>query len=191
MMRRCVMLLAAAIATETASAQRISPVLAAQTSCVTTPAACAAPVTAATTRQPLQPGRVLGEVIIGAYAGVAGYLIGRTVGDGIAELIHGSDDEDHATARAIGGITGAAFGTAGGVYLIGNIGDHTGDFATTMLGTGAGWLVGSLAYRALAPDASDEGARSSRRRWAAATVEAILPSIGATIAFNSTRRYVK
>lgn len=137
----------------------------------------------------LEPARVAGEALAGAYAGIGGYFIGSMAIGGIAELTNVSDAmKEHITF--VGGVLGAGAATAASVWAIGNIGDQTGSFPTAVGGAAAGMAVGLLLNQIIYGHARlpTEG-ESSRMRWVEASLEAMLPSIGATIAFNSTRRF--
>jgi len=141
-------------------------------------------------RPPLNAGRVAGEVAVGTYAGIGGFLVGRFVGERMADILGAERD---ATLRAVGitsGVALAGLATAGSVYGIGNIGDETGDFSATYLGTGVGFAAGWALSRAiLGPHERPREGMSTAARWATANVIALLPSIGATVGFNSSRRY--
>jgi hypothetical protein len=140
-------------------------------------------------RPPLSGGRVAGEAFAGAYAGIGGFIIGRYIGERTSDVV-GVRRED--TRRRVGFATGvviAGLATAGTVYAIGNIGDETGDFDATFLGAGVGFAGAMvLARMTLGPAERPREGMSTAARWAAANVIAFLPSIGATIGFNSTRR---
>lgn len=141
-------------------------------------------------RPPLNAGRVAGELAAGTYAGIGGFLVGRFVGERMADILGAERD---ATMRAVGitsGVAVAGLATAGSVYGIGNIGDQTGDFSATYLGTGVGFAAGWALSRALlGPSERPREGMSTAARWATANVIALLPSIGATVGFNSSRRY--
>lgn len=140
-------------------------------------------------RPPLSAGRITGEVLGGAYAGIGGFFIGRYVGQRTSDLF-GVTSED--TRRRTGQVSGAIFAglaTAGTVYAIGNIGDETGEFDATFLGSGIGFVAGlGLARLTLGPNTRPTEGTSTAARWAAANFIAMLPALGATIAFNSSRR---
>lgn len=140
-------------------------------------------------RPPLEPARVVGEALAGAYAGIAGYFIGSMTVGGVAELSDVSDDMKERIAF-VGGVVGAGAATAASVWAIGNIGDQTGSFPISAAGTAAGLAAGILLNQIIYGHARLPSAgESSRMRWVEASLEALLPSIGATIAFNSTRRF--
>jgi hypothetical protein len=139
---------------------------------------------------PLEPARVGGQVLAGAYAGIGGYFIGSWTGQLVTEHMPMASDNTKEKISFAFGLAGATLATAGTVSAIGNIGDQTGSYRTALAGTlggvAAGMLLNQLLYgHARLP--SEEG--SSKVRWIEASLEALLPSIGATIAFNSSRRY--
>ena len=140
-------------------------------------------------RPRLEPARVAGEVFVGAYAGIGGFVIGRFASKGLASVV-GIDSED-AQRRIgfVGGVLGGGLATAGVVHAIGSLTTHSGDFATTYLGSGIGFVAGlGVARMVLGPEGRPREGISTKARWATANVIAFLPAIGATIAFNSTRR---
>lgn len=145
---------------------------------------------ARTGRPSLEPARIAGEALAGAYAGLGGYFIGSWLGGELGTLLSETADSTQDRMSFVGGVIGAGFATAASVTAIGNIGDQTGSFSTALIGTGAGMAVGALLNQIIYGHARlpSEG-ESSRMRWVEASLEAILPSIGATIAFNSSRRY--
>jgi hypothetical protein len=161
-----------------AGAQRVAPTVLRQS----------AGVEAAAGRAPVYGARVAGQLVVGTYAGLGGYFIGRLVGTRIADLV-GASDRDAANAGAVSGVVGAAFATAGTVYGIGAIGDQTGGFGATLAGTGAGYLV-SIAVNALVfRDGPVTTTGAARARWLYTGLEGFLPALGATIGFTSTRRF--
>lgn len=152
-------------------------------------ALAAAPLGAQQARPPLSAGRVTAEVVVGTYSGIGGFIIGRYVGQRVGDVV-GVTSED--TRRRLGftsGIVAAGLTTAGTVYGIGSIGDQTGDFATTYLGTGIGFVMAwGLQRSLLGPHERPRSGMSTAMRWTVANVLASLPAAGATIGFNSTRR---
>lgn len=140
-------------------------------------------------RPSLSAGRVIGETVGGAYAGIGGFVIGRYVGHRVGDMVGVSSDD---TRNRIGFVSGVLLGglaTAGTVYGIGNIGNQTGEFDATYLGTGVGFIAAlGLARLTLGPAERPREGISTAGRWAMANVVALLPALGATIAFNSSRR---
>lgn len=138
----------------------------------------------------LNAGRVLGETVVGAYAGIGGFVVGRFVAQEVTELLGVRHDKTRNGLGWAGGILGGGLATAGAVYAIGNLGDQTGDFDATYLGTGAGFVAAvGIARLLLGPDGRPPQNSSTAMRWAMANVIALLPAIGGTIGFNSTRRF--
>ena len=139
-------------------------------------------------RPALEPLRISGEVVVGNIAGLGGYFVGQAIGNHIAS--RWPDQNEHTSVFITTGFayTTAAFSTAGGVYAVGSIGDQRGSFSATMLGTGVGAGVAWVLDRTLFSDI-DDSASGSRTRWAQTLVNSLLPSIGATIGFNSSRRF--
>ncbi|MFN0099449.1 MAG: hypothetical protein ACKVS7_12290 [Gemmatimonadaceae bacterium] len=140
-------------------------------------------------RPRLEPARVAGEVFVGAYAGIGGFVIGRFASKGLATIVGVESEEAQRRIGFVGGVVGGGLATAGVVHAIGSIGDQTGDFATTYLGSGIGFVAGlGVARLVLGPEGRPKQGMSTKMRWAAANVIAFMPAIGATIAFNSTRK---
>lgn len=143
-------------------------------------------------RPRLDAARVAGEVFAGTYAGIGGFVIGRFASKGLASIV-GVDSEDaQRRIGLVGGVVGGGLATSGAVYAIGTLRNQSGDFATTYLGSGIGFVAGlGVARMVLGPDGRPREGVSTKMRWATANVIAFLPAIGATIAFNSTRRDVR
>lgn len=143
-------------------------------------------------RQPkpgLEPARVAGQVVVGAYAGIGGFIVGRYVGE---ELVQRAGSEHEPTIRRVGfaaGAIGGGLATAGVVYGIGSLGDQSGDFDATALGAGVGFAASmALARLLLGPELNPPSGMRTTARWATANLIALLPAIGASVGFNSTRR---
>lgn len=149
----------------------------------------AATLPAQQARPPLSAGRVTAELVAGTYAGIGGFIIGRYVGERVGEVIGVTSDDTRRRLGYTAGVFAGGVVTAGTVYGIGSVGDETGDFATTYLGTGVGFVAAwGLSRAILGPSERPRSGYSTAGRWAIANTIAFLPSIGATIAFNSTRR---
>lgn len=139
---------------------------------------------------PIEPARVAGQVMAGAYAGIGGYVLGSWVGSLVIERVPMASEGTREQVSFALGLVGATIATAKTVSAIGNIGDQTGNYSHALAGTVGGVAAGLLLNQVLYGHASlPEHTGSSRVRWIEASLEALLPSIGATIAFNSTRRY--
>jgi hypothetical protein len=138
----------------------------------------------------IEPARVAGEVLAGAYAGIGGYVLGNWAGGMLASMLPSTSDGARDRIAMVSGILGAGIATAASVAAVGNIGDETGSYPAALAGTAGGVAVGLLLNQLLYGHARlpSEG-ESSRVRWIEASLEAMLPAIGATIAFNSTRRF--
>jgi hypothetical protein len=158
--------------------------------CAVVGALCAGPASAEAQRQGrprLDTGRVAVESLGGAYAGIGGFLLGRYAGETLGGALGVESD---VTRRGVGytaGAVTATFATAGFVYAVGSMGDTAGDFNATLLGSGAGLVAGFVVGKLIFPAGDDT--MSSKARWATINVLALLPSVGATIGFNSTRRF--
>lgn len=140
-------------------------------------------------RPRIEPARVAGQVIVGGYSGIGGFVIGRFVAEGIAGVAQVENEAALRRLGFVGGVIGGGLATAGVVYGIGNIGDQTGDFDATYLGTGVGFVAAlGIAKMILGPEGRPREGMSTSARWATANIIALLPAIGATIGFNSTRR---
>lgn len=140
-------------------------------------------------RPPLSAGRVTAEVVVGTYTGIGGFIVGRYVGERVGEIIGVTSDDTRRRLGYASGVFAGGLVTAGSVYGIGSMGDETGDFATTYLGTGVGFVAAwGLSRAILGPSERPRSGYSTAGRWAIANTIAFLPSLGATIAFNSTRR---
>jgi hypothetical protein len=150
----------------------------------------ALPVAAQQARPPLAAGRVAGELVAGTYVGIGGYFVGRFAGERMADILGAERDATIRTVGLTSGVLVAGLATAGTVYGIGNIDNQTGEFSATYLGTGVGFVAGwALSRMMLGPQERPREGMSTAARWAVANVIALLPSIGATVGFNSSRRF--
>ena len=154
--------------------------------CVAAPAAIAQRVE----RPALTAVRVIGETAVGAYTAIGGYYLGRYVANSLGDVMSGASEGTRAQMATAGAWTGAVVGSAVGVYGIGSLGDQTGSVTATLGGAAAGAIVGWLVDRMrLSGRRADPSSGGSRMRWLGASLESLLPSIGATIGFNSSRRF--
>ena len=141
-------------------------------------------------RPRIDAGRVIGQLAAGSYAGIGGFVVGRFVGEQVTDLVGVESEVTRRRTGYVAGVIGGGVATSAIVYAIGSIGDQTGDFATTALGSGVGYgLAVGLARVLLGPEGRPREGSSTAARWATVNVIALLPAIGATIGFNSTRRF--
>jgi hypothetical protein len=142
------------------------------------------------TRPDLEPGRVAGELLVGSYGGITGFFVGHYLAREIVGRVSNASDQASDNIAFATGVVGAWAGTTVGVFAIGNIGNQTGSLGTTAFGAGLGAVAGAFLDRLVfAPRSGDPSAGASTIRWGETIVESFLPSIGATIAFNSSRKY--
>jgi hypothetical protein len=131
-------------------------------------------------RPPLSSMRIAEEVLGGTLAGTLG---------GVAALAAAmAIDAPRDTFLIVS--TGAwAIGSGGAVYLFGNMGDQTGSFSATMLGSAAGVGI-VVAFSWVSAYLGNDLYDTNPDLWVvAALVSILLPPTGATIGFNLTRRY--
>ena len=151
-------------------------------------AGLAIPLAAQEQRPQLSAGRVTGELVVGAYAGIGGFFAGRYLGETIGDFVGVESDVTRRRVGYVAGFATGALATAGAVYAIGTMGDQTGEFGTTLMGTTVGFVGAIVIGRvALGPTPDTRRGMSTAGRWAAVNALALLPAIGATVAFNSTR----
>lgn len=160
-------------------------------SCVLAAACFASSATAQRVGRPaLSAARVTGEAVVGAYAAIGGYYIGRYVANSIGDMMTGASERTRSRLAMTGAWSGAIVGSAAGVYGIGNLGDQTGSITATLGGAAAGAVTGWLLDRMFRTGRpADPSLVGSQMRWLEASLESLLPSIGATIGFNSSRRF--
>jgi len=141
-------------------------------------------------RPALEPLRLGGELVVSTYTGIGGFLIGRYVGGTLADMMPSAAESTRENIAHWTGLAAGGAGTAGGVFAIGAIGNQTGSFPVTFIGAGAGYVVAlAVSHFVDRPSGPAVTPEKSRARWLQASLESLLPAIGATIAFNSTRRY--
>jgi hypothetical protein len=141
-------------------------------------------------RPALEPARVGGEVLAGTYAGLGGFLLGRFAGGAVAGLMPDAAESTRDNIAHWTGLLAGGAATAGGVYAVGAMGNQTGSYPLALLGAGAGYAaVLAVTHLIDRPSGPAVTPQKSHARWLEATVESLLPAIGATIAFNSSRRF--
>jgi len=148
----------------------------------------AAPVAAQSGAPPLSGARVAGEIGAGLLGTPLGFIAGGVTTEWVAEHV-GIEDPTASRVALVGAWTGAALATAAGPWVVGVRGRTTGSYAAAV----AGSLVGGAASYAvvrLNDRTGDDPRPPCRLRCALAAAAAFaLPSIGATVGFNMSRRY--
>lgn len=147
----------------------------------------AAPVRAQSDDPPLSGTKVAGEIALGAVAGPVGFVGGGLATRWVARRV-GAGEEGASRAAYWGAWTGMALATAAPPTLIGTRGVTTGSYAAAVGGAAAGTL-GSWALVRLNLWAG-AGTEPCRVRCVVSTAAVVLlPSIGATVGFNLSRKY--
>jgi hypothetical protein len=136
---------------------------------------------------PLTAGRVAAEVAVGALGTPIGFVAGGLLTKRVALLV-GAGDDAASRAAYVGAWTGAALATAAGPRIIGARGPVTGSYWAAVGGAVAGGLGSFLVVRL--NDRDDDEPRACRVRCVASSAAVfLLPSVGATVGFNLSRRY--
>lgn len=136
--------------------------------------------------EPVSTGRATAQVTLGTVGTLGGFVAGGLATRWIAR--RAGSDEDRASRLAdVGALTGAALATPVAPMLLGSQGDVHGSYPAALAGT----LVGGAASLAVVA-AGRRGAFDCRwcapLRMLAGVSAFVLPSLGATIAFNRSRR---
>jgi len=127
-------------------------------------------------KRPAGTGRLVGETAAGLVAMPVGFAVGYTIGSGF------HPGRGQSNGGVVLGITGAVLAPAAAVNLVGNGGPSHGNFAATVGGTALGY--GAL-YLAL-PAATK--VNPMPLKIAAIIASLALPAVGATVAYNVTRK---
>ena len=127
-------------------------------------------------KRPVSKGRLAGEVAAGALGIPIGFAVGYTVGSGFRP--HGSS-----TPGVAVGFAGPLAGPATAVNWVGNGGPSHGNFGWTIAGTALGYGATFLTFP-LARKLPETG----KLKLLATIATTVLPAIGATIAYNATRK---
>jgi hypothetical protein len=153
-------------------------------------AALAHPAAAAAQRDPpsLNAGRVAGQVATGVLGTPVGFVAGGLATRTIARSL-GAGEERASSIAMVGAWTGSALLTAAGPTLVGASQPHVrGSYPAALAGAVAGGVGSWLLVRLNTRSAEDDGA--CHVRCVLSTVAIFtLPSIGATIGFNLSRKY--
>lgn len=135
--------------------------------------------------EPVSAGRATAQVTLGAVGTIGGFVGGGLATRWVARR-SGASDERASRLAYIGAWTGAALATPVAPMLVGSQGDVHGSYPAALAGT----LVGGAASLAIVT-AGRHGAFDCRWcgpvRVLAGVSAFVLPSLGATIAFNQSR----
>jgi hypothetical protein len=126
-------------------------------------------------KQPAGTGRIAGETALGFVGVPVGFAIGYTIGSGFRP--HGSSNSGVAL-----GFAGALLGPALGVSAVGRGGPSEGKFGAAIGGAAIGYVATYFAV----PLASK--VNPTKLKIAAMVAAFALPAVGATIAYNATRK---
>jgi hypothetical protein len=135
----------------------------------------AAATAAGAQKAPVSKGRVAGELAAGFVGGPIGFALGYTIGSGFRP--HGSSNSGVAA-----GFAGALLGPATAVNLVGNGGPSRGNFGATVGGAALGYAATYFVF----PLATKPS--STKLKIIGGLVAFALPAVGATVAYNATRR---
>ncbi len=135
---------------------------------------------------PLSVPRVSLEVATGLVGTPIGFVGGGLLTRGIA-LRLGATEERASQVASGGALAGAALGAAVGPTLVGTRGPTTGSYLAAVAGAAAGELGSALLVRLNDRGDGESGPCRVRCVMSAAAI-VLLPSVGATIGFNLSRR---
>jgi len=135
--------------------------------------------------EPVKPGKVAGEVLLGGFGsvlggvggGIIGYSIGHQETSGFLEF-----DMGGFVGALVGYLIGSNLGCATGVYLVGNSGGERGSYLATFGGSLGGTLVGGLVATELIRNSDNEDGSFPL------FLLTLAQAGGATIGFNSSRK---
>ena len=127
------------------------------------------------TKPPLNAGRITGEILIGSAGGLLGGVFGFIIASPFEKI------------RFHSFMIGHSIGSATGVFTIGNLNNETGNFGASLIGSALFEILAFLDYKPYL-STSDEWAFYNNFRKITFLFGFAAP-IGATIGFNSTRRY--
>jgi len=135
--------------------------------------------------EPVGAGRATAQVTLGSLGTIGGFVGGGLATRWVARRA-GASEERASNLAYVGAWTGAALATPVAPMLLGNHGDARGSYPAALAGT----LVGGAASLGIVT-AGRHGAfdcdRCGPLRVLAAISAFVLPSVGATIAFNMSR----
>ena len=127
-------------------------------------------------KQPAGTGRLIGETAAGLVAMPVGFALGYTIGSGF----HPGRGQSNGGVAL--GLTSALLAPAGAVNWVGNGGPSHGNFGATVGGTALGYGAMYFAIPAALK------VKPTPLKIAAIIAAAALPAVGATVAYNVTRK---
>lgn len=127
------------------------------------------------TKPPLNAGRITGEILVGSAGGLLGGVFGFIIASPYENM------------RFYSFMIGHSIGSATGVYTIGNLNNETGNFGASLIGSAVFEILAFLAYKPHL-NTSDEWDFYNNLPKITFLFGFAAP-VGATIGFNSTRRY--
>jgi hypothetical protein len=132
-------------------------------------------------KPPLRSERIVGEIGVGTGCGILAGGIGFAIGAAITPAGEGQfGDLEKLAGGGIGFLIGYPLGNSIGVYLVGNSGNETGSFGTTLLGSMAGMVAAMLPIIIFQDDLPG---------WVGLPALFGFPIAGGVIGFNMTRSY--
>lgn len=147
----------------------------------------ATPLAAQDDEPPLTTQKVVGQVVLGTAAAPVGFVVGGLTTRWVARRFGVEDDRASDIAYA-GAYAGAALAAAAPPALVGSRGVTTGSYGAAVAGAVAGQLAGWGIVRL--NQLSGAGDRPCHITCVLSTVAVfVLPSVGATVGFNLSRKY--
>lgn len=125
-------------------------------------------------KPPLDAGRIVGEVLVGGVLGFGGGYLGLRIAFYQAGNIYGP----HLVVPLLVGMT---IGSSLGVYSIGTVGNETGSYGATFLGSVVATGMAIMLITAVEKNSPSE--------WIGWIGLFTLPTLGGVMGFNLTRRY--
>jgi hypothetical protein len=136
---------------------------------------------------PVDPGKVVGELLVGCL----GTVVGGSICAGICNKIDSGGgsggffhfDSDGTVGALVGYMIGSNLGSAAGVCLVGNSDGESGSFWAALGGSFLGMLGSGLLSSAIVKDSGNDGPS-----WATFFLVTGSQAGGATLGFNATRK---
>lgn len=138
--------------------------------------------------RPLGTGRVVGQIASGVALAPVGFVAGGLTTRWVARRF-GAGDDRQASLGYVGAWTGAGLATAAGPALVGARGPGTGSYPAAIGGAAVGGLLSWAIVRLNKKAVEAHEPRPCHLVCIVSTVAiATLPSIGATIAYDASRK---